>query len=239
MSSDPALVLIHAFPLDSTMWAPQLEAFPGVVAPDLPGFGSAPDLMTSIAAGTQAVIAAMDAEDVSEAVVLGLSMGGYVALDLWRTHPDRVRGMVLANTRAESDDEAGRQKRKDLADRLRSEGSDFLVASPPPLLSEQAPAALAEQVRRTIAAQAAAAIAAASEAMAGRPDSTPDLSGISVPVLVINSENDALIPPDITARIADGIPGAVLETIPAAGHLSNMEAPDIFSELLSSHLERC
>jgi 3-oxoadipate enol-lactonase len=58
-------------------------------------------------------------------------------------------------------------------------------------------------------------------------------------VLVINSENDALIPPDITARIADHVPGAVLETIPTAGHLSNMEAPEAFSELLRSHLERC
>jgi 3-oxoadipate enol-lactonase len=144
------------------MWESQLEAFPGALTPDLPGFGSASGLMTSIAEGTQAVIAAMDAESVGEAVVLGLSMGGYVALDLWRTHPDRVRGMVLANTRAEADDEVGRQKRRDLAERLRTEGSDFLVASPPPLLSEQAPPALAEQVRGTIAAQTPAAIAAAS-----------------------------------------------------------------------------
>lgn len=239
MTGDHTLVLIHAFPLDSTMWKPQLEAFPGALTPDLPGFGSASGLMTSIAEGTEAVIAAMDVEGVSEAVVLGLSMGGYIALDLWRTHPDRVRGMVLANTRAEADDEGGRQKRRDLAERLRTEGSGFLVDSPPPLLSEQALPALVEQVRGTIAAQAAAAIAAASEAMADRPDSTPDLPGISVPVLVINSENDALIPPDVTARIADGVPGAVLETIPAAGHLSNMEAPEAFTELLRSHVERC
>jgi len=239
MTNGPALVLIHAFPLDSTMWKPQLGAFPEALTPDLPGFGTATGLMTSMAEGTQAVIAAMDAEGVSDAVILGLSMGGYVALDLWRTHPDRVRGMVLANTRAEPDDEAGRQKRKDLANRLRSEGSDFLVAAPPPLLSEEASSLLGEQVREIIAAQEASAIAAASEAMADRADSTPDLPGISVPVLVINSEKDALIPPDITALIADGIPGAVLETIPGAGHLSNMEAPEAFSELLSSHLERC
>ncbi|MCJ7832695.1 MAG: alpha/beta hydrolase [Actinobacteria bacterium] len=239
MTSDPTLVLIHAFPLDASMWSPQLEAFPGVLAPDLPGFGAASGLMTSIAAATEAVIATMDEEDVSDAVICGLSTGGYVALDIWRSHPDRVRGLVLSNTRAEADDDAGRQKRKDLANRLRTEGSEFLVASPPPLISSEAPPSLVEEVRGIIAEQEATAIAAASEAMGDRPDSTADLAGITVPTLVITSTGDELIPAAITTLIADGIPGSMLETIPGAGHLSNMEEPARFNELLGAHLERC
>lgn len=233
------VVFIHAFPLDSTMWATQLQAFPGALAPDLPGFGSSAGDMTQISLGSTAVVSAMDAAGVDAAIVCGLSMGGYVALDIWRSHPERVRGLILANTRAEADDDAGRQKRRDLAARLRAEGSGFLVDSPPPLLSEEASSDLREEVRQIIAAQPAGSIAAASEAMAERSDSTADLPGITVPVLVINSSADSLIPADITARIAQGVAGASLETIQGAGHLSNMQAPARFNDLVQAHLARC
>ena len=232
-------VFIHAFPVDSTMWATQLEAFPGALAPDLPGFGSSSGVMAQVSLGSSAVVSAMDSAGVDAAVICGLSMGGYVALDIWRSHPERIRGLILANTRAEADDDAGRQKRRDLAARLRAEGSGFLVDSPPPLLSDHATAELRDEVREIIAAQPAGSIAAASEAMAERPDSTADLPGITVPVLVITSSADSLIPAEITARIAAGVAGSTLEAIQDAGHLSNMQAPARFNELVQAHLERC
>jgi pimeloyl-ACP methyl ester carboxylesterase len=75
--------------------------------------------------------------------------------------------------------------------------------------------------------------------MAARPDSTGDLAGISVPTLVITSDLDTLIPADVTAPLADRIPGAVLATIDGVGHLSNVEAPDRFSDLVMDHARAC
>lgn len=226
------------------MWQPQLEAFsgdvPAIIAPNLPGFGgseSAGNVMTMAAAADRVAGAIRDA-GISRALVCGLSMGGYVAFGLWRQYPSLVAGLVFANTKAGADDEAGRERRAGLATRLRAEGNGFLVDSPPPLLSTGAPDELWAKVKAIIAAQPADAIAAASLGMAERPDSTTDLSGITVPVLAISSSNDTLIPPADTTAIADGIPRARYEEIDGPGHLSNLEAPDAFNSLLREHYEK-
>jgi pimeloyl-ACP methyl ester carboxylesterase len=238
------LVLIHGFPMDGTMWDFQDGALAGplqVLAPSLPGFGSQPgvgDVMTMDLAARR-VLEAMDGAQVDQAVVCGLSMGGYVAFEMWRRAPHRFRGLVLANTRSGADDDAGRERRLALATRLEAEGNGFLVESPGPLLSESAEDELWRDVRAIVAAQPAASIAAASRGMAERPDSTGDLSGISVPTMVITSSGDTLIPSDVTAPMADRIPDATLETIDGAGHLSNMEAPGEFTLLLERHLTIC
>lgn len=242
MAADGVL-LIHAFPLDASMWEPQRQAFAAetkVVAVNLPGFGgaaSAGEVMTMSAAADVAAAAARDA-GLARALVVGLSMGGYVALALWRQHPGLVAGFVFANTKAEADDEAGKERRRQLAARLRAEGNGFMVASPPPLLSEQPPPGLLDQVKGIIAKQPAASIAAAALGMAERPDSTPDLASITVPTLVITSSKDTLIPADATKPLADGIKGAKYEVLDGAGHLSNLEAADAFNELLREHLKR-
>jgi pimeloyl-ACP methyl ester carboxylesterase len=236
------LLLLHAFPLDASMWAPQASAFGDltVVAPDLPGFGRSrpvPDVLT-MSDAAEVGVRALDDAGVERAVVLGLSMGGYAALALWDRHPDRVAGLVLANTRAGADDEAGRERRRALADRLRTEGSGFMVDSPPPLLSADAPAELWERVRTIIGGQEASAIAAASLGMAQRTDYTSRLGEIGVPTLVITSSADTLIPPELTTPMAEAIPGATLEVIDGAGHLSNLEAPEAFNAAVQGHLAR-
>jgi pimeloyl-ACP methyl ester carboxylesterase len=234
------LLFVHAFPLDSSMWTEQAAAFPSAIIPDLPGFGSAPAsgaVMTMLQAAERCVTA-MDTVGCETAIVCGLSMGGYVAFEMWRSFGDRVAGLVFANTRAEADDDAAIEKRLALAQRLNDEGSGFLVDAPPPLLSGAAGTWEHERVRSMIAAQPAESIAAASIGMTHRPDSTPDLPAITVPVLVINSTGDALIPGDATARIAAGIPNASLVTIEGAGHLSNLEAPAHFNHALRDFLSR-
>ncbi|HXF35579.1 MAG TPA: alpha/beta fold hydrolase [Actinomycetota bacterium] len=239
-----ALVLVHAFPLDARMWEPQLAALGGSVpllAPHLPGFGGtepAGDVLTMRAAAER-LLAELDRVGAERAVVCGLSMGGYVAFELWRMARERVGGLVLANTRAVPDTEEGAAARRALADRLRSEGIAFLVADPPPLLSGRAPEELWARVRRLIADQDPDAVAAAALGMAERPDSTPDLPGIDVPTLVITSNRDALIPPELSAPMATAIPAASLEVLDDAGHLSNLEAPEAFTRALVEHLERC
>ena len=236
------LLLIHAFPLDARMWQPQLDAIVGIqaIAPDLPGFGGAEpsgDVMTMGDAAARCV-RALDEARLERAVVCGLSMGGYVALELWRSARARIAGLVLANTRAGADAPDGAAGRRALAARLRSEGN-VLVDAPPPLLSEDASPELVERVRGWIGDQDPEAIAAAALGMAERPDSTQDLAGIDVPTLVITSEQDRLIPPDVSTAMSEQIRGAELAVISDAGHLSNLEAPERFDELLRLHLRRC
>ncbi|MCC6387779.1 MAG: alpha/beta fold hydrolase [Dehalococcoidia bacterium] len=237
------VLLLHAFPLDHTMWEPQAEAFRGactVVAPDFPGFGEspAPALPPTIDSAAGAAAEAMTRAGIDRAVVCGLSMGGYVALAFLRRYPARVRGLVLANTRADADDEAARERRAALAARLRSEGN-ILAENPPPLLGEAAPPALLARVKGIIARQAPESIARAAEAMAARPNALGDLPNISVPTLVITSAGDTLIPPAVTQSTLAGIPGARFEIIPGAGHLSNLEAPEAFNALLRDHIRGC
>lgn len=240
------LLLLHAFPLDADMWNGQVEALSAkhpVVPVQLPGFGGAapapgsPESWMDLAADHAE--AALGGTGIDRVVVCGLSMGGYVALAFWRRHRDKVAGLVLANTKATPDDEAAKQRRSDLATRLRSEGHGFLVESPPPLLSDNAPDELRQRVKAIIQRQSAEAIATASLAMGARPDSTGDLGTIDVPVLIITSSNDTLIPPDQSKPMAEQIPNATLEVIEGAGHLSNLEKPEEFNRLLAEHLQRC
>jgi 3-oxoadipate enol-lactonase len=237
------ILFLHAWPIDARMWDRERDAVPdgvAVVAPNLPGFGgseSAGDVMTMTAAAKRA-LTAMDEAGVTQAVVCGLSLGGYVAFELWRRARNRVGGFVLANTRAVGDSDEAAASRRALAGRLRSEGN-VLADDPPPLLAEDAPDDVVRRVRGWIADQPAEAIAAALLGMAVRPDSTPDLATIDVPTLVVTSTGDRLIAPEISAEMASGIPGARLETLDGAGHLSNVEAPEAFDAVLLEHLARC
>jgi len=225
------------------MWQPQLEALPAdlaIAAPHHPGFGGTAaegDVMTMATAAERA-LEAMDRAGIARAVLCGLSIGGYVAFELWRRARDRFTGLILANTRAVADPEEAAQGRRALAARLRAEGN-VLVAEPPPLLALDAPAPLQERVRALIARQPAEAIAAALLGMAERPDSTPDLATIDVPTLVVTSTADRLIAPEVSAEMCGQIPGARLETLEGVGHLSSLEAPEAFTALLLEHLAAC
>jgi pimeloyl-ACP methyl ester carboxylesterase len=236
------LLLLHAWPVDARMWDPQREAVRNVpvVAPNFPGFGGTdlPGEVMTMRSASDRALADLDAAGVDRAVVCGLSLGGYVAFEIWRNARDRVAGLVLANTRALADAPDGADGRRALAARLRSEGN-VLADAPPPLLSEDASEDLWTRVKGWIADQPAEAIAAAALGMAERPDSTPDLATIDVPTLVITSTGDTLIAPAITAEMAGQIPGARLQTIEGAGHLSNVEGSDAFAEALAEHLEVC
>lgn len=237
------LLLLHAFPLSHEMWEPQVEAFGSrlpVVAPDDPGFGGTPAANPEgwMDAAADQAAAALRAAGVERAVVVGLSMGGYVAFSFVRRHASMVAGLVLANTRSGGDPEQAKEGRAALAARLRAEGNGFLADSPPPLLSETPREGLLAQVQNIIRKQPAEAIAGAALGMAWRVDSTPDLAGINVPTLIITSSGDRLIPPDATSPMAEQIPGATLVVIEGAGHLSNMEAPQEFNAALEALIKR-
>ena len=237
------ILLLHAWPLDARMWEPQLAALPNdvrVVAPNLPGFGGSEPAgaVMTMRAAAERTLSELERAGIDRALVCGLSMGGYVAFELWRRSRDRVLGLVLANTRAVADTPDAANKRRALAERLRAKGN-VLADQPPPLLADDASGELFERVRAWIADQSPEAIAAAALGMAERPDSTPDLATIDVPTLVITSTGDRLIPPDVSSAMAEEIDGAELHVLDGAGHLSNLEAPGEFDRLLLQHVRAC
>jgi len=237
------LLLVHAFPVDAGMWDDQISELSGdahVLAPSLPGFGGTPaagDVLTMDAAA-DFLAGELDRSGTEKAVVCGLSMGGYIAFSLWRRHRDRIAGLALADTRAEPDDDAGKEKRRGLAEKVRGEGSAPVAEAPPPLLSENADPALWDRVKQMIRRQSGEAIAAAALGMAERPDSTPILGEINVPTTVIVGGGDTLTPPEMSETIAKGITGSELVTLEGAGHLSNLEDPEGFTRALRDLLAR-
>lgn len=237
------LLLIHAFPVDAEMWEPQTADLAGdtqILAPSLPGFGDSPSAgdVLSMDAAADFLAQELDRVGVPTAVVCGLSMGGYVAFSLWRRHRDRIAGLALADTRAEPDDDAGRERRRGVAEKARSEGSGAIADSPPPLLSEGADPGLWERVKAMIRRQEGEAIAAASLGMAERPDSRPILAEITTPTTVIVGSADTLTPPAMSETMAAAIPGADLVVLEGAGHLSNLEQPEGFTDALRGLLGR-
>src|SRR5918995_1355551 len=137
------ILLLHAWPLDARMWEPQLAALPNdgrVVAPNLPGFGDSEPAgaVMTMRAAAERTLSELERARIDRALVCGLSMGGYVAFELWRRSPDRVLGLVLANTRAVDDTPDAADKRRALAERLRAEGN-VLADEPPPLLADDVP----------------------------------------------------------------------------------------------------
>ena len=231
------VLLIHAFPLDASMWDEQVAALRGegeVLAPSLPGFGGTGpvgDVLTMDAIADY-LAEELDRAGAEQALVCGLSIGGYAAFSLWRRHQNRVAGLLLADTRAEADDEAGKERRRAVAEKARAEGSGPMAENPPPLLSERAEPPLWERVKDVIRRQPGDAIAAASLGMAERPDSRPILPTINVPTTIVVGSADALTPPAMSEAMAEAIADAELIVLEGAGHLSNMEDPERFLSAL-------
>jgi 3-oxoadipate enol-lactonase len=256
------LLLLHAFPLSRRMWRPQLAGLAGdcrLLAPDLPGFGASsgcgggaggggagggePAAVCRMEGMAAAAADLLDALGLAAAVVCGLSMGGYAALAFYELFPNRVRGLVLADTRAAADDDAGRRRRLESALAMESGDPQALAALAgslvPRLVAPHTLAARPELIawlRQEIATAPAAGVAAAQRGMAERPDRTPLLPRIAVPTLVIVGEEDAITPPAESLVLRDRIPGARLVTIAGAGHLSNLEQPQAFNGALREFL---
>jgi 3-oxoadipate enol-lactonase len=240
------LLLVHGFPFHAGMWEAQLLGLSDearVIAPDLRGFGmSDPGGVAPLAMEDHAadLAALLDELEIRQAVVCGLSMGGYVALAFWRLHRDRVRGLVLADTKAAPDTEEARRGRFDLAQRVQDAGTGVAVdALLPKLLSEQTlreQPAVEGRLRQIMEGTLADTVARALHGMAERPDATPLLGEIDVPTLVIAGEDDGLIPPTEARKLAEAIPGARLELIAGAGHVPPMEAPDEFNRIVREFL---
>ena len=234
LGEGPAVLFVHGYPLDRTMWRAQMDGLKGFrrIAPDLRGMGQsdAPDLGYGMNIYAADLVALLDALDIQAVVLCGLSMGGYIIFELLRTSRSRVRGLVLMDTRSTPDTPEARRARDAAAVTARERGAAAIAEA---MLSKMlAPATLAnnpdlvEQVRTTITRTPAAGIIGALSAMRDRPGSDsllPTLAGI--PTMVMVGEADTLTPPDDARAMAQAIPGARLEIVPGAGHLPPLEAP--------------
>lgn len=245
------VVLLHAFPLTADMWRPQLEAVPQgwrFIAPHLRGFGPPTDSSVPASGGGETtmadyaadVLSLMDGLELGDAVIGGLSMGGYVAFAMFRQDASRFTGMFLADTRAPADTPQAREGRVRLREVLANHGprgvADELL---PKLLGAAARREGTEVVRQTramIESAAPAAIDAAIGALMGRPDSTPDLSRISCATLVVVGEEDQITPVADAEVMQRAIQRSTLSVIAGAGHLSNLEQPAAFSRALGDFL---
>jgi 3-oxoadipate enol-lactonase len=240
------VVLLHGFPLNAEMWRPQLESVPEgwrFIAPDLRGFGrSVPASGGKITMDDYAadVLSLMDALELDDAVIGGLSMGGYVAFAMHRLAPSRFAGMVLADTRPQTDTPQTVEGRMRLREVLAKEGAAGVAGEMlPKLLGKMTRAERPEVVRQTralIESASPAAIDAAIGALIGRPDSTPGLDAISCATLVAVGEHDEITPPAVAEVMQRAIRRSTLVVIPGAGHLSNLEQPDVFSRGLRDFL---
>jgi 3-oxoadipate enol-lactonase len=230
----PAVLFVHGYPFDRTIWRAQLEELEGYrrIAPDLRGMGEsdAPDLGYGMGTYAADLAALLDTLGVDEVVLCGLSMGGYVLFEFVRQWRERVRALILVDTRAEADGIEARRARDAAAAMARESGAEAIAGAMLPKILAPATAARApdivDRIRRMMAATPVAGIVGALAAMRDRHDSTgllPTLAGL--PTLVIVGEEDALTPPDGARRMAAAIPGARLVTIPGAGHLPPVERP--------------
>jgi len=240
------LLLLHAFPLNGKMFEPQMEALSDgrrVIAPDFPGFGRSPRTPAQPDVGYYAgcVRALLDRLEIPRVVLGGVSMGGYVAFECMRSFPERVSGLVLANTRPDADTEEARETRKEMALRVATEGIGVLIdLQMERLLSPQTRAEnedLVEKVRSIILENTPDGTVAALGAMRERPDSTDTLGQINVPTLVVGGGEDTISSPEVMGEMAAGIPDARHVTLPNAGHLSNLEDSRGFNEALTAFLE--
>jgi YbgC/YbaW family acyl-CoA thioester hydrolase len=238
----PAILFIHGYPLDHTIWSPQLEALDGWrrIAPDLRGMGQsdAPDLGYSMATYASDLAALLDTLGVERVVLCGLSMGGYVAFEFLRRWRERVSGLVLIATRAGPDTTEGKRARDAAAAQAREGGSGVIAdAMLPKMLAPGAPEGLVARVRALMAATPVPGIVGALGAMRDRPDSMsllPALAGL--PALVIAGGSDQLMPVSEMSAMAAAIPGARLVVAPGAGHLPTLETPSIVTDALRTFL---
>jgi 3-oxoadipate enol-lactonase len=239
------LVFLHGFPLSRGAWQRQIESFRSshrVIAPDLRGLGDSetqpgPTTMAQCAADVRTLLQRLATGPV---VLIGHSMGGYVALAFAHQFPEMLHGLVLVGTKAGQDTAEAAAGRRVMAEKVKAEGVQVLVEAMAPkmLTAGNQDGRMVTQVLGFMTPSRPAGVIGALLGMAERPDATTFLAKITVPTLVITGADDVLIPPSESETLAQAIRGAQLKVIPHAGHLVAFEQPDKFNHVLKEWLNR-
>jgi 3-oxoadipate enol-lactonase len=239
------VVFIHGFPFSHEMWSPQMSSLPNryrAISYDIRGHGESDigDPHYTIDLYVDDLLALMDHLVINKAVLCGLSMGGYIALRAVERAPERIRGLILCDTRSEADTDEAKIRRSDTLRLIQSSGvhvfvQEFIKSLFAPRTFTQRHEAV-ELIKRIIGTNQPTAICGALLALAARTDTTSTLHSISVPALLLVGEYDQLTPPSATKAMHDRIPGSRMHIIPEAGHISNLENPEAFNTLIESFL---
>lgn len=254
------VVFLHAFPLQAAMWEPNLGAVPEGwrgIAPDLRGFGesslpeSAPPSRADARFGAAShrmadfagdVIELLDRLEVTEAALVGCSMGGYVLFEMLRSAPRYVSAVGLVSTRPGSDGEEARKNRQKMIENVEQEGIDAIADQMIPKLlgatTQRDRPDLMKQARSLIVANTRQGVSTAVKAIMERRDSTPLLGDIKAPTLILAGAEDTLIPPTEADAMHKAIPTSQCEVMPLAGHLPNLEQSEPFNALLWQFLQK-
>ena len=234
------IVLVHGFPMNRTMWVPQVKELSTsfrVITLDLRGHGEsdAPMWHYTMEMFCEDIIGLLDYLKIEQAILVGLSMGGYILFNLYRKYPERIKGLLFADTRASADTPEVRAGRFQLAQTAYHKGIQSVAEAMIPKLlgvsTMKHRAHVVEEVRNMITANSVAGIIGDLMAMSERSDATSLLPKIKCPTLVVVGDEDMATPPEEVKRFSSSIPGARFETIPKAGHLSNLENPDAFNRI--------
>jgi pimeloyl-ACP methyl ester carboxylesterase len=246
--ADPAVLLLHGYPFDRSMWNGQIEilvhhGFRAIV-PDLPGLGDTKSSAetTTMEEMARCACSLLDELKIEDAVVCGLSMGGYVAFEFAHLFPGRVRALVLAGTRAPADNEQEKSARLEQVERMLAEGMKPIAEATltkllAPLTLEEKPEVVT-RVREMILRADLRGAAAAQRGMAQRRDYSADLEMINIPTLIIVGREDPIRPVTDSEFMHRGIRNSHLEIIEDAAHMTNMEQPEIFNHALLTVLEQ-
>ena len=248
MGSGSAVVLLHGYPFNRSMWREQAEALVAnyrVITPDLRGHGETTVSSNAAAATMEEMahdaVALLDELGIERVALGGLSMGGYVALAFYRRFPLRVRALILADTRPQADTEEARRTREEQAEKILKEGmqsiaDDFLkkVLTPATLSGEpETVARVREMILQTDPQGAASAL----RGMAARPDQTDFLERILAPTLILVGSEDKITPLKDAELMRREIRGSRLEILEGAAHLSNLERTQEFNRALLDFLD--
>ena len=238
------LLLLHAFPFDSGMFTGQTDALESVAkifTPDLPGFGvesAIPGI--SVDEVAEMIATMLNRSDFDQAVIGGVSMGGYVAMAVARRHPDRVKGLILADTRAEPDDDTAKANRLKAIETVQTGGVSALVdLQLPKMLSpatQKENPELVDRIRKLGNRQSNSGVIEAINLLKNRPDARPGLAEVTCPTLIIVGEDDLVTPPAAAETMKSLIPHSTLVRIPHAGHLANWEQPEAFNSAVRAFL---
>ena len=242
-SSRDAVVLLHAFPLHSGMWTGQLATLQTrhrVIAPDFRGMGRSgpPPQTLTMQIAAEDLRALLVHLRVERAAVVGLSMGGYIAFELFRQAPGLFRGLALCDTKAAADGQEARAGREKFAELALEKGLGWVAEEMLPKILRPSPdPAVLKEVRHLVAGATPAGVAACQRGMAQRPDSTPTLATLSCPTLFVVGEHDAATPPAEAERMSAAVKGSRVVRVKDAGHLSNLENPADFDAALAAFVD--
>jgi 3-oxoadipate enol-lactonase len=241
------IVLVHGFPFNSDMWAPQIDALKAafrVITYDVRGHGRSEvgDGQYTLEMFVDDLIALLDHLRLDKVVLCGLSMGGYIALRAVERNPERCRAVILADTTSNADSNEAKLRRAASIKRIKSTGvKPYAEEFPKAVLSPQTHQKrtdVVEMVRGMIQSNSPIGICGALLAMAARTDTTASLSKVSDPALILVGQEDKTTPPELSEKMHQLIPNSELQIVPNAAHLSNLENPEGFNSHLLNFLTR-